>query len=237
MNEDKASAPLRLSIRAIIGAPGDGSSLRNIITDKYPDGALCFVLENRALYQLDKSSTDSADNVTIVQPIGGPGRWLMLSQSSGTVSLAAIVGTGQNNFPTSGDSNFVASNGSSFDFQPAGAPAGFALTPLAGVLVYDSLVSVRARVTFTGSVSAQAEEGGTVWGAIDLDGDTIGTDPTTSFDVGTQTTEVGADGLPQVIASQRTLLLTPGARLTIALATDTGADLTLHRGTLSVQLV
>jgi hypothetical protein len=237
MNEDKASAPLRLSIRATIGGTGSGASLRNIITDKFPDGALCFVTENRALYQLDKSSTAVADNLTIVQPVSGPGRWFILSQSSGAASLVAIVGTAENNFPTVATPNFVGSDTSNFTFQPAGVPAGFALTALGGVLTYNGEVAVRARVTFTGSVYVPAESGGTVWAAVDLNSDAIGTDPTTSFDIGTQTSEVGADGLPQVIASQRTLLLSPGDTIQIALGTDVENDLTLTRATLSVQLV
>lgn len=237
MNEDKASAPLRLSIRAIIGVPGAADSLRNVITDKYPDGALCFVLENRALYQFDKGSVATPDNLTVLQPIGGPGRWFILGQSSGAATLAAIVGTAENNAPTVGTALFVGVDSAAFAFQPAGAPAGFALTALGGVLTYSGALAVRARVTFTGSIYMPAEVGGTVWGAIDLNSDAIGVDPTTSFDIGTQTTEVDGDNLPQVIASQRTLLLTPGDTLQIALATDAGSNLTLTRATLSVQLV
>ena len=237
MNEDKASTSLRLSIRATIGGPGDGGSLRNIITDKFPDGALCFVNENRALYQLDKGSTAVADNLTIVQPIGGPGRWNILGQSSGAAPLVAIVGTTENNAPTSGTADFVALDSSSFAFQPAGTPAGFALTALGGVLTYSGAIAVLALVTFTGSVYVAGESGGTVWGVVDQNGDALGTDPTTSFDLGTQTTEVGADSLPQVIVAQRTLLLTPGDTLQIALATDVGDPLILARATLSVQLV
>jgi hypothetical protein len=237
MNEDKAAVALRLSIRAVIGAtPGDGQSLRNIITDKFPDGALCFVLENRSLYELNKESSATPDNLTIVQPLGGPGRWLLLGQSTGASSIAEIVGTTPNGVTTSGTALFVAIDDTNFDWQPTGAPAGFALTVNGGVITYSGTQTVRARVTFTGSVEVSSETGGTVWGVIAHNADAIGADPTTSFIPGTQTTEAGAGGLPQIIAAQRTLLLAPGDTVQIALATDTGDNLQLDRATLSVLL-
>ncbi len=235
--EDKAAVALRLSIRAVIGAtPGDPASLRNIIVDKFPDGALCFVLENRALYELNKLSSASPDNLTVVQPLGGPGRWLLLAGGSASSSFASIVGTDTNSVTSAPTANFVVVEGNSFDWQPTGAPLGFALTAQGGVITYNGAATVRARVTFTGSVEVDGESGGTVWGVIDQNGDAVGTDPTTSFIPGTQTTEAGAAGLPQVISSQRTLLLAPGDTVRVALATDTGSDLILDRVTLSVLL-
>jgi hypothetical protein len=172
MNEDKASDPLRLSIRALIGNGADGASIRNIITDIYPDGALCFVLENRALYQLDKQSTDTADNNTILLPNGGPGRWLILAQGPGAESLVEIVGTDTNNVPSSADANFLGFDSSAFAFQPAGTPAGYTLTDLGGILTYNGAVSVRALVRFDGSVFIGAGGGGggggLAPGAVDL---------------------------------------------------------------------
>ncbi len=237
--EDKAAVALRLSIRANIGAtPGDPRSLRNIITNIFPDGAFCFVLENRGLYELDKLSAATADNLDVVQPIAGPGRWLLFAGGGGgAASLASITATDTNSVTSAGTANFVAVEGNSFDWQPTGAPAGFALTAQSGVITYNGAATVRARVTFVGSVEVDSESGGTVWGAVDQNSDVIGTDPTTSFIVGTETTEAGATGLPQVIVSQRTLDLAPGDTVQIALATDTGQDLVLSRGTLSIELV
>ena len=463
--EDKAAVALRLSIRAVIGAtPGDGQSLRNIITNIYPDGALCFVLENRALYELNKESTATPDNLTVVLPIAGPGRWLLFANGAAASSLMEIVGTGENNVPTSATPNFAAVDSALFDFEPTGIPAGFTLTALGGVLTYSggvtrvvarldsSLflggggggglapgavdlgtagnytilaktgitnvptsaitgdmgvspithtaitgftlvldgggqfstsaqvtgkvfasdyaaptpatltqavldmqaaytdaatrtadftnvgagniggmnlspgvyhwttgVTIPTSVTLTGgptdvfifqvtgvlsmssaqsiilaggvleknvfwqvsgnvSIGATAHfEGiilcqtdialvtgatmngrllaqtaveldnntiaapvpvsaGTVWGAIALNGDVLGTDPTVSFLPGTQTTEALGAGLPQILSSERTLLLSPGDTLQMAYATDTGADITLTRATLSVSI-
>lgn len=237
MNEDKAAVALRLSIRATIGAtPGEDGSLRNIITDIFPNGALCFVDENRALYNLDKASTATPDNVSVVQPIAGPGRWLLLSQGAGATSFVEIVGTAENGVTTSGSANFLAVDDTNFDWQPTGAPAGWALTVAGGVITYNGTETVRARVTFTGSVFISAESGGTVWGAVSHNGDLIGTDPTTSFILGPQTTEAGASDLPQAITAQRTLVLAPGDTLQIVVATDTGEDMILSRGTMAVLL-
>jgi hypothetical protein len=236
MNEDKASAPLRLSIRATIGAtPADPNSLRNIITNIYPDGALCFVLENRALYQLDKGSTATADNVTVIQPIGGPGRWFQMSQVLGADTFVEIVGTAENTADTSGTANFVAIAGAAFGFQPTGVPPGWTLTAAGGVLHYAGEFAARALVTLESSVYIGVS-GGPVWAAVAHNGDVLGTDAATSFLPGTQVTETGSDDEAQALSSQRTLVLTPGDTLQIALATTAGADVTLTRGTLSVLL-
>ena len=137
---------------------------------------------------------------------------------------------------TSGSSNFVPVDDAGFDWQPAGAPPGYALTAAGGVITYNGSLPVLARVTFTGSVEVSSDSGGVIWGAIDHNGDVLGTDPTTSFTPGTQTTVTGATGLPQVISSQRTLLLTPSDTVQIALAASVRSDLTLDRATLSVLL-
>ncbi len=168
--EDKAAVALRLSIRSVIGAtPGDGASLRNIITNIYPDGALCFVLENRAIYELDKGSTATPDNLTVVLPIAGPGRWLLFANGAAASSLMEIVGTAENNVPTSATLNFAAVDSAFFDFEPTGIPAGFALTALGGVLTYSGGVT-RAVVRLDSSLflGGGGGGGGLAPGAVDL---------------------------------------------------------------------
>ena len=239
MNEDKAAVALRLIIRAVIGATSaDPQSLRNVNTTIFPDGAECFVTATRALYQLDKGSSAAADNVSIIAPGSGPGRWFILAQAPGATSLVEIVGTAVNTADTTGASgNFFGIATSAFAFQPASpVPAGWALTAAGGILTYNGAAPVRARATFTGSVSVVGESGGIVWAAIDLNSDTFGLSGATSFLPGTQTTDAGGDGFPAAIGSQRTLLLAPGDTLGIVLATTANANLSLARGTLSVLL-
>lgn len=237
MNEDKAAVGLRFSIRSVIGADaGDPQSLRNINTTIFPDGAHCFVNETRSLYQLDKSSTATPDNVTIVaaQPTGrGQGNWLLASGSPGVASLAAIVGTAPNAVPTS-SGNFFPVTGSAFAFQPAGVPAGWSLTAAGGILTYHGTKTVRAIARFTGSVEVTAESGSRIWAAVTSNGDEIATNPATSFLPGTQITDVGGTGDPGVITAEQTLILAPGDTLQIVLATAAESNLNLVRATLSV---
>jgi len=237
MNEFTAAVGLRLSIRATIGSTGNGQSLENIITNIFPDGAQCFVLENRSLYELDKESTATPDGVEVVQPIGGPGRWIRMTLAAGAAPLVEIVGTAENTVGAQGAAAFTVVGSTEFDWMPTGAPAGWALTAPGGVITYNGLVSTRALVTLTGSVYiADVEGSGTVWGAVSHNGDLTGLDPTVSFTPGTQATIASGTSLPEVIASQRLLTLAPGDTLQIVLATDAGENLTLSRATLAVLL-
>jgi len=235
MNEDKASVALRLSIRALIGPPGDGASLRNIITNIYPDGALCFVLENRGLYNLEKESTATPDNVTIVAPLAGPGRWVLLDEGPGAAAFVEIVGTATNAIASSDVPTFKAVSGSAFDWMPTGAPAGWALSEPGGLITYNGAEAVRARVTLTASVLINdAEASGEIWAAVAHNGDLIGTNATTSFLPGTEVTEAGGTNLPQVVSSERTLALAPGDTLQMVFTSGVALPLVLSRGTLSV---
>jgi hypothetical protein len=237
MNEDKAAVALRIIIRAEIGAtPGDPQSLRNVNTTIFPDGGLCFVTSVRSLYQLDKGSSAVADNVLIVAPGSGPGRWIRLSQSSEATSLVEIVGTAANTATTSGSADFVPVSTASWAFEPAGVPAGWVLVPGGGLLVYLGTQTVRALVTFTGSVDEAGETGGLVWAGIAQNGDLVGVDPATSFLPGTQGSTVAGAGAPTIFSVQRTVVLAPSDVLQIVLGTSSGSDTVLVRATLSAQL-
>jgi len=68
-------------------ASDPGEALEGINTTNMPNGALCYCVDNRALYILDKSSTEAAVLDVVVAPIAGPGRWFMsLINPSGSVS-------------------------------------------------------------------------------------------------------------------------------------------------------
>jgi hypothetical protein len=235
MNEDKAAVGLRFSIRATVGAnAGDPQSLRNINTTIYPNGAHCFVTDTRTLYELDKSSTATPDNVTIVaaQP-AGQGNWLIAGSSPGVASLVEVVGTAANSV-TTGGSNFVPITGSAFAFQPAGTPAGWTLTAAGGVLTYHGTETVKVIARATVSVEVTAESGGLVWAAVTQDGNEIGDNPATSFLFGAQESDVGGTGSPGILTAEQTLLLAPGDTLQIILGTTAGSNLNVLRATLSV---
>jgi len=65
-----------------VGSPV-GQSLENVNTFGLADGCLCSVCsgDGYGLWRLNSRSTATADGVTIVQPIAGPGRWLKISES------------------------------------------------------------------------------------------------------------------------------------------------------------
>jgi hypothetical protein len=82
-----------------------GESLTNINTGPIPDGAQCFVIENRRLYRFRKSSVAVAD--TIVVPIAGGGRWVLESAApAGALALFAAA-TGSNEAPTAENDDWV----------------------------------------------------------------------------------------------------------------------------------
>jgi len=77
MSTNESTGVIILSPRLIAtGAPA-GKSLENIITNPIANGALCYVETGagQGEWQLQKEATDAPDGVTIVKPIGGPGRW------------------------------------------------------------------------------------------------------------------------------------------------------------------
>jgi hypothetical protein len=86
MTDRLADTALRLlAPRASVLGFNDSDSLQNIIVNELPNGSLCFVIENRSFYVLDKLSTAAPLGTLVVQPLGGPGRWILMS-SAGALS-------------------------------------------------------------------------------------------------------------------------------------------------------
>lgn len=99
------------------------------------DGALCYVLEDKSVWSLDKESTTAVEADLIVQPTVGPGRWLKLVTSlaaGGPVQLQSNAGCAfpaNGNFNQSSSSNFALTEGS------AGHP-NWDLTAAGGIITY-----------------------------------------------------------------------------------------------------
>lgn len=66
-----------LAPRRSLSPAGDGDALANINTQPLADGASCYVIASRALFRLNKSSVTPPDGINVIQPIAGPGRWLI----------------------------------------------------------------------------------------------------------------------------------------------------------------
>jgi hypothetical protein len=100
MSTAQAAVEYRFMIRdfADILDPGNPNDLQNINTTPLPNGAICYVNAQRAAYVLDKFSDASANGASIFAPIAGPGRWVLLTASSGGAPAAMAYSTaGQNN--------------------------------------------------------------------------------------------------------------------------------------------
>ena len=79
--------------RQLLGS-GDGFSLENLIVDPLPDGALCFVLDQRNWYTLDKFSTALVAAPAIIatgRGAGAPGRWQRLQSSVAPAGYVEII--------------------------------------------------------------------------------------------------------------------------------------------------
>jgi len=68
-----------LSPRPLLQGSGNSDALENVVAAMLPNGALCFVLDQRALYALDKFSTAAVSPPNIIATSFGPavaGRWV-----------------------------------------------------------------------------------------------------------------------------------------------------------------
>ena len=83
-----------LAPRAVLLGTGGSDSLQNVNTTNLPDGALCWVNDQLAVYALHKQSSAPPSGVTVVQPASGPGRWIPLATTtSGGATIVADITT------------------------------------------------------------------------------------------------------------------------------------------------
>jgi hypothetical protein len=91
-----AVAYRHLAARAVLTGFGDGDSLQNIVTDPLNDGCLCYVVSEKAYYLLDRRSTAAPVPGFIVDPLAGPGRWILFAEAAAARSRAIIQFTAAN---------------------------------------------------------------------------------------------------------------------------------------------
>ncbi len=135
MNEDKASPDLRYLIRAVRAGFGLSNSLANVNTSELPNGATCYVIEDAALWVLDKDSTQAGITGYVVTPINGVGRWFRQQTSETKAPPAQMVGAGSNSFAV--DGNWGISSSSNFSLLSLNEPALWSITALGGILTYN----------------------------------------------------------------------------------------------------
>ena len=134
MNPD-APADLRFLIRATVQDAGTPYSLQNLNTIPLPDGACCYVLDDKSIWSLDKTSTLPSSVGLVVIPGSGPGRWILLAASSGAGGAVLLRSSDVCAFAA--DGNFNQSSASNFELtEGADAHPGWALTASGGILTY-----------------------------------------------------------------------------------------------------
>ncbi len=69
---------------------------------QYESGTVAFVRVTNTYYYYDETSVAPADGVTVVAPLSGPGRWLLLSSAvaPGTCTVIRVVQDGSGDFTT-----------------------------------------------------------------------------------------------------------------------------------------
>lgn len=121
MNEAQAAVAYRIMIRATLGLanPGDAESIKNVNTSVLPNGAMCFVIENRSVYRLNKASTAAQFGSSIIEPLSGTGRWLLVEDEDlQIVDPLLVFAAAPNVFPAA-DTNWTAPNTSNWTNQAA----------------------------------------------------------------------------------------------------------------------
>ena len=86
MTDRLADVTLRiLGARKNLTGTGDGESLQNIDTTELPDGAACWVTASLSDFALHKyDNTTAPDNINVVRPASGPGRWFIQANTGTT---------------------------------------------------------------------------------------------------------------------------------------------------------
>lgn len=174
-----SSVALRVNIIAALTAV-DGDSLDQINSSQYPDGAEFFVLSTKALYRLDKTSTQTA-SATVIASNGGPGRFMLQPGGARSNTLAGGMG-GTAALAAAGGFTVVASTwialtaGSSF-YVALFPSSAFSVAVNTGILTYTGPASASYKVSLSASI-ASATASDTVELAATVNGALIGT---TSF--------------------------------------------------------
>lgn len=229
-SEAQSAVALRCLIRASVGSPGNAEDIANLNTANLPDGAQCFVTENRVLYRFRKFSTLAASGTVVIAPIAGGGRWVQEGAPSGAV-MAFVAGTNTNTTNSSESSDWLPLNSIETALQ-AGA-AGWNFNPGSAIL---TLTGPGGRYLCTLSATVSPTEGNTVNGIVSLNDDFIAAEA--GFEEGEEFMAIGANfdaGQQSVIISaQRLVTLVTGDNLRPKFRYSVAADLDIERLTLSV---
>lgn len=83
---DQSSVALRVMGPRATLLGGGGDALNGINTTTLPDGSLCYVTAPAKRFGLHRDSVLTPDGTTIIEPLVGPGRWIV-EDSGGTITI------------------------------------------------------------------------------------------------------------------------------------------------------
>lgn len=228
MTVSRSAVALRTLVRDTLSSAPFGESLTNINTRVLPDGAACFVIEDRSLWRLNKASTAGANPGIVVVPAAGPGRWLKES-SLANASTLWVTGLAQNSTDSSASASWLEPQTSAFGF-PLGNPSPFTLTTLGCILTYNGPTA--ARFLFTLAVSLNFAVSGDIFAGISLNDDLTGV--VDGFAEGTQFMDTEDGAVEDIqITCQRMVILSPTDTIRPKFRAPTDTDLLINRLTLT----
>lgn len=222
-----AVAYRHLGARAVLNGTGDGDSLQNIITNPLNDGCLCYVVVEKAYYLLDRRSTAAPVAGFIVQPLAGPGRWILVFAGSFATQFSAetllnVVAWGNPVVPSAPVGTWTAGN----IFPPP--PVAYSATlPANGIFTADLSSGV---LTYHGpprlfeievSANLAAPNGDDIGITADVSGDRIGSDQPFA-----EQALISATGTANlfVLAAERIILLSDLDTIQVAYQNQNEAD-------------
>ena len=227
MTANRSAVAYRTEIVATLAsAPGD--SLTNLNTFPLPDGSAAFVLEDRSLWRLDKTSAAGASPYVVV-PAAGPGRWRR-EVGSAAVGPTYVAGAAQNSIDSTSGNTWLQPQTNAF-VVPLSLGSPFVLTAAGCILTYTGPDAQRFLATL--AVSLNFAVTGTLYAGVSLNDDLTGTDD--GFVEGTQfaVTEDGAAEDVQ-IACQRVVILSSGNTIRPKFRAPTDVDMLINRLTLTI---
>lgn len=168
----QSAVAYRPLIRATVGDPGSGDDIANMNTAPLTNGAECYVTQNRSVYRLAKFSTIAANGTTVILPIAGGGRWLLVGSAGAALAASVYSTLGLNN-----SFNLTAawSAPTTANFEAALTAGLWTLSPSTCLLTYLG-PTTPALVRLTAAMSAPGGEGAvSVYAGVAYEDDLTGT--------------------------------------------------------------
>jgi hypothetical protein len=230
MQDQNISDPAgRLLLREVSAGTGASNSLANLNTFVLPEGSLCLVSSEHAIYELVKTGTAAALPALaglVVVPASGPGRWVRFGVSHGLGGSVSLVSGGLVSYPATGDFSGSTSSAFTLDNGTNDHP-DWTLTALGGVLTYTGPTRPFIGILTSQVQVGDASSGRDVYGGIVFLGAPNSTVGPTSASNGTR---CATAAVPYSLSVARRMVISTGEEVQPQFGVASGAS------TLSVNL-